>query len=39
MFAGLMFLDVLVFAVMAYFYKYVDVEARERERRMEVCAK
>lgn len=33
MFAGLMFLDMLFFAFIAYFYKYVDVAALERQRK------
>ena len=35
MFASLMLVDMVIFAVMAYYYKWVDVEKRERERREE----
>lgn len=33
MFAALMFVDMLIFAVIAYFYKYVDVHKMENERK------
>ncbi len=35
MFSAFMYLDVLIFAIMAYRYKYVDVGKRERERKEE----
>ena len=35
MFAVMMYVTMVIFAVMAYFYKYVDVEKRERERKEE----
>ena len=36
MFAALMFIDMIIFSVMAYFYKYVNASERERERENEL---
>lgn len=33
MFAGLMFVDMIIFSIMAYFYKYVDWQERENDRK------
>ena len=31
MFAALMYVTMIIFAIMAYYYKYVDVHKREHE--------
>jgi phosphotransferase system glucose/maltose/N-acetylglucosamine-specific IIC component len=39
MFTGLLFVDMIIFSVMAYFYKFVDIAAQERERENEELKK
>ncbi len=36
MFASLMAVDMVIFAVMAYYYKYVDFTQREKDKKEEV---